>query len=268
MARHIRRLDAGNGARAAVVCTTGRYSPRVRDGYEGGALMQARAMLGRRGYDVFLTDVVDYPCSITNVVPPPRPDAVTRIIRESTSAAGAIAARIVRGERGIRPCGWLARAGSFLFGLLYAGAGRFMFGKLYVADGSCDACGVCAHSCPARAIRMAGDRPVWRWRCEGCERCINLCPRASVQLSAARVVLFSVPIFWNPLAGLAIAALPQAPGGALGALIHIAAYSLAVVLLDPVASVMERIPVIRRLFELSWTRGFRRYLAPGFDTKD
>ena len=49
------------------------------------------------------------------------------------------------------------------------------------------------------------------------------------------------------------------------ALVHLAAYTSAVILLDPIASLLERTPFLRRLFGLSWTTRFRRYLAPGFD---
>jgi ferredoxin len=266
MASYIRRLPPGQGAPAAVVCTTGRLDPTVRDGYEGGALMQARAMLRRRGYRVFLTDVIDYPASITNILPPPRPDAAASILKDAEAAAHKVADRIVRGEEGIRPCGGLARTGSLLFGALYAGVGRFMLGKLWVADGRCDACGLCARDCPARTIRMIRGRPFWRWRCEGCERCINLCPRAAVQVSIARLIVFSVPLFWNPLVTLGVLVLPP-HGWVVAALLHLIAYAAAVVLLDPCAALLERVPVVRALFHPSWTRRFRRYLAPGFDRK-
>jgi ferredoxin len=266
MARYLRRLPAGHAAPTAVVCTTGRYSATVRDGYEGGALMQARALLARRGYVVFLTDAVDYPASITNAIPAPPLASQSVIMEDAERAVEEIADRVAHGETTLRPCGPWARAGSRLFGWLYAGAGRFMFGKLFVADASCDGCGLCARACPARALRMIGRLPFWRWRCEGCERCMNLCPRASIQLSVARLVLFSVPLVWNPLVTLANAVLPP-HGAGLSVIVHLAAYVLATFLLDPVAAALERVPFLRRVMGFSWTRGFRRWLAPGFDPR-
>jgi ferredoxin len=231
--------------------------------------MQARRMLQRRGYAVFLTDRLDYPASITNFWPPPAPVLAGLILREAGEQAALIAGRIVRGEPGIRPCSIFNQAWSRLFGLLYSCAGRLMMGKLFAADGSCDGCRICEKACPAGAIIMVREKPWWRWRCEGCERCMNHCPRKAVQVSPARILLFSIPLIWNPLALASIALigpLRAMPGAMI--LVHLLAYSAAVLLLDPVAGLFERIPLVRRLFELSWTRRFRRYTAPGFDQSE
>ena len=269
MARFLRRLAPGGGARAAVICTVGRSDPKQPDGYEGAALMQARRILSRRGYTVFLTDRLDYPASITNIAPPPAPSLAEPMLREAGEHAAAIAVRIARGEPGIRPCSLLNQAWSRLFGFLYSAAGRFMMGKLFVADGTCDVCRICEKACPARAISMVRGKPWWRWRCEGCERCMNLCPRRAVQVSPARILLFSAPLIWNPLVLAAFALLGPIgalPGAAI--LVHLFAYTAALILLDPIAGILERTPLVRRLFELSWTRRFRRYTAPDFDPSD
>jgi Pyruvate/2-oxoacid:ferredoxin oxidoreductase delta subunit len=266
MARHIRSLPPGHSAPAAVACTVGRYSATVRDGWEGGALAQARAMLSRRGYVVYLTDVVDYPSSITNVIPAPPLASQAVIMADAMRAAADVAERISRGQAGIRPCTARARAGSRLFGWLYSLAGRFMFGKLFVADRTCDGCGLCSRSCPARALVMVRGLPLWRWRCEGCERCMNLCPRHSIQLSPARLLLFSVPLAWNPLVPLALGLLPG-HGTLVTVIVHLLAYIAGTLIMDLVASLLERLPLLGRLMALSWTRGFRRWLAPGFDPR-
>jgi Pyruvate/2-oxoacid:ferredoxin oxidoreductase delta subunit len=269
MARHVRRLAPGGGARAAIICTTGRTNPQKPDGYEGAALMQARRMLTRRGYAVSLTDRLDYPASITNIWPPPAPALAGPMLREASELGAAIAARVVRGEPGIRGCSIANQVWSRLFGVLYACAGRFMLGKLFVADGACDGCRICEKACPAHAIRMMAGKPWWRWRCEGCERCMNLCPRRAVQVSPARILLFSAPLIWNPLPAVGFAllgTLGARPGVAI--VVHLLAYAVALLLLDPVAGILERTPLVRRLFELSWTHRFRRYTAPGFDPKE
>jgi hypothetical protein len=89
-----------------------------------------------------------------------------------------------------------------------------------------------------------------------------------VQLSAARLVLFSVPIVWNPLVPLAWMLLPHGVAGLGVLLVHLVAYTIGTILLDPVATLLERLPGARRLMGLSRTRGFRRYLAPGFRAKE
>lgn len=53
--------------------------------------------------------------------------------------------------------------------------------KSFFADEKCSACGICEKICPARNIRMTGNKPVWQHRCEQCFACIQWCPEEAIQ---------------------------------------------------------------------------------------
>ena len=275
MQAYLRRFRDGGQVRAAVISVNGRISLKFRDGYEGQAPLQARRILKRRGYDVFLTDTLDYPHNVTNFIPPSRQRKQEAIIDLAQTWLVSIANRLARGERSIRKCHILNQAWTWVFNLLYIHIGRRFMGKLFITDAKCNACGTCARACPTGAIRMARRRPRWNWSCQGCERCINICPRRAIQTSAVRLIALIAACFYNPLYTV-YRLIPQAvqkafgsPGWiianlALGAVFYIA----LVYLLDKVLFLLQMIPGLRRVLELSHTSLFGRYQAPGFAPRE
>lgn len=272
MRQYIRKLPAGTGEKTVVLSTNGRISVKTRDGYEGQALMQARRMLQRRGYNVFLTDTLDYPHSITNILNPPRLEAQTEIIRQAGIRLEKIAEKISKGETSLRVCNMFNHLWSWPFGWLYSLIGRRFLGKCYVADHTCTSCGRCAKVCPVQAIQMRSKKPRWKWNCEGCERCINSCPVNAIQTSAIRGglmigLMFYNPLFWRVFSFFSESAykmLGNVGGWIFANVVGLSMYCIVFYLLDKLLFLLERIPGLRRLFELAHTKKFRRYLAPGF----
>ena len=167
----------------------------------------------------------------------------------------------------------------FLFNLL----GRRFLGKLFIATRSCTGCGQCAAHCPVGAIRMrpfrnrpTPARPSWGMNCTACNRCINFCPARSIEVSLALLVK-QLGVNLVALTGIIIGVgylvpaeiLPAGPARTF-VLILLATFLFLLVCLiqlGPLAWLLERLSrwtILEGFFGASYTRGFRRYLAPGF----
>ncbi len=282
MARYLKGLR-GEG-KAAVIAIFGNLKvEHAFNGYEGWALEHAARILRRGGFDVVLTDAAGYPESITIGINPPPPEDQEAIRGVSDQLIAAMAAKLVAGQRSVKPIGPAARAWTIPFGLMYSTIGRRALGKLYVADDQCVGCGQCVRSCPAGAIRLEGRRPRWGFNCEGCQRCINGCPQHAIQTSIVRllgilflqlaslvtfIALFFVP-YGDYFSDLALGPL-RIGGWWAGFAVALAVWALIFVLLtryvlDALIGMGERSRTLRPIFTASFTRGYRRYLDPGFD---
>jgi NAD-dependent dihydropyrimidine dehydrogenase PreA subunit/flavodoxin len=272
--RLLRNLPSVNGTRAAVICTMGDIISYDRKnkrhhvpGFEGHALKQTRGLLKQRGYGVLLTGACSYPLNWTQVVNAPKPEIDAELRALGDSQAIEIGRRILSGERSIRRFDRAHALWSVPFDLLYRIFGRRAMGKLYVADSDCNACGLCVHGCPARAIRLAAKRPRWGWNCEGCQRCINTCPRNAIQTSWLRLAaeaahaLAPIPfLIWR------LGPHPYVPVRPvlLEVFFWLGVYALFTWLLDEFVWLLGLVPGVRRVVEWSFSKRFRRYLEPHF----
>jgi ferredoxin len=278
MRRYLKRLSAVENGRAAVVCTIGDELVTHRDGrrthipgFEGHALVEAAAILRRRGYDVFLTDAIPYPLNWTQVVSAPRPDICAELWRGGDEKAAAVARRIAAGERSIRRFSRAHLLWTLPFDRLYALIGRRRLARLFVSGSNCNACGFCVRNCPAQAIKLVAARPRWTMKCEGCQRCINTCPGNAIQTSWLRVIAELV-LTLLPLLPLILRLQDGHRARLLGAAINpwvelllwAMAYALCFALTDAVSFACEFVPGLRWLVRLNFTRHYRRYLEPHF----
>jgi Pyruvate/2-oxoacid:ferredoxin oxidoreductase delta subunit len=273
-AAYARRLPRGNGAKAAVIAMIGatkapNSSGRGMGGHAGRALEQARAILKRRGYDVFLTDAIPHVHNFTQVAPCPRDRTREAIAQEALGRMNAILARILHEERGVKPCGLLTKVMCTILGASFSVFGRRIAGKLFVADASCNGCSLCARRCPSAAISMIGHRPRWNLSCQGCQRCINLCPQKAIQTSGLRLACYLLPLcvpYWvlfrvvvgdlEPLGHLA--------NVAVNIVFYVVGFHATVLVLDQIVAVLERFKFLAPITQLSYTRKFRRYIQPDF----
>ncbi len=266
--RFLARLPVAMGRRAAVVVTMG------GKGYEGRALVRAARRLRESGRKVVLTEAIEMPEAFVQFAPATGEDEAALRTQAALLAADRLAAALVEGKAGLRTpkmpglvLSWIA---SVAFGLL----GRRMLGLTWSASRGCNACGLCATSCPAKTIHMAAKRPVWGFSCEDCQRCANACPVGAIRISVPRLVLVVAPAFfpwgrWLESAfGLSPGlALGHAGGGADGDwrlplwIAGLACVTAAIALL---LRLLDRIPATRGFLSLSFAANFRRRLAPGF----
>jgi len=276
MQRYLRVLprgqrDDGTKAKAAVIAVHGASNTRSfwGSGYEGQASSQASRIIRGRGYDVFLSDAVGYPANLTQLISPPSSQDQEEIIRQGDLKVDGILKRILSGEKSIKGCFLPNLLWSGLVGMVFSLAVHRIGGKLYAADSRCTSCGRCVDGCPVKIIKLWKGRPRWGWNCEACQRCINICPKGAIQTTIPRLMVQLLATFLPYSLGLEFTTgyfqleMPDLWGS--GALIRIAGYLITVYLADLVLYSLESKPLFKGILAMSCTRGFRRYLAPGYD---
>jgi ferredoxin/flavodoxin len=268
--RYLHRLPPGGGKQAGVFA--------VYAGVPGHALQEFEGFLKHKQFKVFLTGGACYPNNWTQMMNPPGPEEIGKILNNGDDQALIFAASFIKATPNLfqSNCNWLSnlvtRLCSFFFGLI----GRRILGKAYVADINCANCGLCIKSCPAHTIRMAGivrKRPYWNFNCEDCARCINICPQKAIQVSIPKLIFHFSILFagvWScfQVAGLVANRLPltyRSIGWFIVLLMTIfIELWLQFAIIDRLFLIMAEIPGLKRFFNWSVTKNFNRYIAPGF----
>ena len=282
MLQYMRKLPQ-DSARAAVITIFGELrAEHMMNGYEGNALARAKKVLRKKGYDVFFTDATGYPHSITIGLNPPGSEDQQAIRARSDKKVEAMADKIVRLNSSYRPESLLNPVYG-IFGDLFRIIGRRSLGKMYVADARCNGCGKCVRSCPAGAIMLSGGKPRWGLECEGCQRCINSCPNRAIQTSIVRLIGVLVLQILSLATFIGIFLLPYRNifmdttigpvyisgwwSGFIVALVvwAVVFYLLSRYVLDELICIGERTGALQSVFHATFTRGYRRYLDPGFN---
>jgi ferredoxin len=279
VARFIRSLVSGaeaeGGRRVAAVLGT--------DGGDGGYAAERTARLLRaRGYEVVAAVLASYPSNWSQALAAESADRVPGLLEAGDRTARAFGASLARLAAPNSAAAPRPRLLDYLFPRPFGLFGRRFFGKAFYADADCDACGLCARACPSATIRLGrrkNARPYWRANCESCNRCINICPRGAIVSSIGRPVVLMAAIVAFAWAGIAafrlfgyprlsafLAPVPLAAADALIiAAIIVASHFAAIGPFDAyLLRPLQRLPGLRRFFAWSYTKGARRYLAPGF----
>lgn len=117
-------------------------------------------------------------------------------------------------------------------------------------------------------IKLGKGSVSWGWKCEGCQRCINICPNKSIQTSILKLIIFAAieiaPIFilinlnnyWNM-------------NWFVNILLNIFLYGVSFIVfhyfVDKLIFLLEKIPKLKKLFEFSYTKRYRRYFVKEFE---
>ncbi|MDR2739242.1 MAG: EFR1 family ferrodoxin [Treponema sp.] len=138
----------------------------------GGALAEVRRVLGRKNLPLHYAGRIP---AVENFIPifgVQKAEVQARRLAmqaEATEqAAGAISSRTNNNVLSFRPFSSLVSA-LFRFA-------RPRMVHLFRRTGACTACGLCARICPAGAITMTPEGPVFQNACENCQACLNFCP--------------------------------------------------------------------------------------------
>jgi ferredoxin len=270
--RFLRRLPRRR-VRAAVFATNG------GSGFD--VPLRAARILRRRGYDVFLTGAASYSENWVQVLSGPGPEKKKRDTVRGDGMTDAFAQRLVADEShhdlGNGLTLLLSRGIGPLFGLV----GRRFLGKMFVADRDCTSCGLCKTHCPVGAIVMGAGRnaqPYWKLNCESCNRCVNICPTGAINSSIVRSIVLLALVLLACIFGLAAYFRLMAPhvarfAGALAPAVNTVAVVLIVALGHwiPLGAFdrllirpLQRLPVMNRIFEWSFSKKFMRYRMDGY----
>ncbi|MGB8952561.1 MAG: EFR1 family ferrodoxin [Candidatus Aminicenantales bacterium] len=197
--------------RAHVFCAPTRGSfylgPLLIPGAAGLASLLPALVLPFKGYNIRGVVSLDMPVNIISIHSRLSDKHINRIKGKAKRKAERYSTHLLSGK-----LIWLTRNNLyeslwiilllkfwFLFPLLYLVIGRFFMGKLMFANTACINCGLCAQSCPNKAIVMKGrqkPRPFWRYNCEACLRCMNYCPQKAIEVGHSwGVLLFFISSF-------------------------------------------------------------------------
>jgi ferredoxin len=142
----------------------------------GGALAEVRRILKRKESPLSFSGRIP---SVENYIPlfgaPPEKKIPRRLEKQkhaTEAAAAAIAAKKANRSWNFRPLS------GFISALFKKGL--TVFWKYFKVDENCNGCGLCKKICPAGAITMQNNRPVFSPLCEHCQSCFNWCPQRSI----------------------------------------------------------------------------------------
>ncbi|MCP4674684.1 MAG: hypothetical protein GY854_04050 [Deltaproteobacteria bacterium] len=149
----------------------------------GFALKNGRNILGKKGYDVTYTDVIEMPSNWTTFDNPPPKDLADTILEKGEKQALEIASNIANDRTSHHRFNIPKRMGYSR--LLFEYVSFHYFGihqmwRMFRVSSSCNACGTCEKVCPTGSVVLVDETPCWNSSCEQCMRCVNFCPKQAI----------------------------------------------------------------------------------------
>ena len=59
--------------------------------------------------------------------------------------------------------------------------------KNFKVNSSCNGCGICEKTCPARNISLENGKPIWAKKCEDCMACVQHCPKKAIYFNSKTI---------------------------------------------------------------------------------
>jgi ferredoxin len=148
----------------------------------GGALAEVSRVLSRKKLTLNYAGSIP---SVENYIPIfGAPAALLREKRlalqtaATEAAAAAIVSRASNRVPAFRPFS------SFVSALFRSACSKMV--RSFRVTAACNACGFCAGICPAGAITMTEEGPVFQKNCEQCQACLNFCPNRAISFGRMR----------------------------------------------------------------------------------
>lgn len=246
-------------SKAAILCTSA--------GAEGQALSHCKHLLRKKGFDVFFTDMITYTYNWTQIINPPTKDEEANLFKAAEVKISEVVKCVINYKTNFLKRNIIYLTLAWIFFVGFSKVGRRVLGKSYIADSSCINCGKCEKLCPSQVIQINNGRPYWNLNCEGCQRCINMCPKRSIQLSIIKLGIFILfelaPILLLLYSNNYVTHLPVI----LNLILYFIMFILFTILANCFISVLEKFNMLKKLFEISYTKKYRRNIAEGFNIK-
>ncbi|NMM62557.1 4Fe-4S binding protein [Clostridium sp. P21] len=259
MLKYISKIKSSNECKAVVLCTSA--------GAEGQSLSHVKRILDKKGFKVFFTDMVVYTYNFTQILNPQSKEVEERAFKDAEAAIIEITKRIVNNEESFKKINIIALTLSWVIFIMFINLGRRILGKTFIADDACINCGKCEKACPAKVISMHNGKPKWSSNCESCQRCINTCPKKSIQLSIVKLAIFIISELAPILIIIDINNYMYHLPVIINIVLYCAMFVISTVIASILISLMERLHIFKKVFNISYTKRYRRNIAKGFNIK-
>lgn len=256
MVRYISNLNIVYQKKAAIMCTSA--------GFEGQSLSHLKYLLNKKGFKTFLTDMIIYTYNWTQILNPQSKETEAKVFKEAEDKIIEVTKKITNNETSFLKRNILTLALSRAIFIGFSKLGRRILGKCFITDNSCINCGKCKEICPVKAIDMHKGKPRWNLKCESCQRCINSCPKKSIQLSVVKLLIFIMAELSPILIIMDINNYFIHLPAIFNIILFFILFIINTFLVDILICLMEKVKVFRKLFEISYTKKYRRNIAKGF----
>lgn len=257
MLKYISNIKANeSAANAAVICTSA--------GFEGQALNHVNGLLKKKGFKVIYSDMVTFTYNWTQMFNPQSKEVEKKVFKKADLRTKEIMDKIIKNKSEYKKMNIFGLGLSWIVFTIFRNFARRVLGKTFIADKSCVNCGKCKSICPAKAINMYGGRPRWNWNCESCQRCINICPNKSIQLSILKLLIFLIleliPIWFL----MKINAYVYSLSIIANIFLYLIMFFINTIASGVIIGVIEKVRIIRKILEVSYTKKYRRNIATDF----
>lgn len=259
MIKYISKLKSTAGHKAAIVCTSA--------GIEGQSLNHVKHILSKNGFKILLTDMVIYTYNFTQILNPPSKETEERVFKDAEANIAEITKKIINSEVNFKKTNIIISMVYWVVFIGFCSIGRRALGKTFVADDNCIGCSKCKDVCPAKVIDMYNGKPRWNSNCESCQRCINICPKKSIQLSIVKLAIFVISGLAPILIILNINNYIRHLPVIVNVVLYCIMFVVNTIIADSLISIMEKIGLFKKIFNISYTKKYRRNIAKGFNIK-
>lgn len=256
MLKYISGIKVNRNANAVIICTSA--------GFEGQALSHVNALLNEKELKVIYSDMVIFNYNWTQLFNPQSKEIEENVFKKADLRTKEIIEKIINNKSEYKKMNIFGLGLSWIIFTMFRNLARRVLGKTFIADKFCVNCGKCKSICPAKAINMSEGRPKWNWNCESCQRCINMCPKKSIQLSIVKLLIYLILELIPIWILIKINAYVYSLSIIANIVLYLIMFCVNTIAAGVIIGVMEKVRIIRKILQISYTKKYRRNVATDF----